>query len=75
MEPTYTVSKEIADLCRTLHPSLYSVSNRTAVHTGVTWRLTCPAANALEPWEREPNSGEEKIELTARLASQGANNA
>jgi PAS domain S-box-containing protein len=23
--------------------------------SGVTWRLTCPAANALEPWERESN--------------------
>jgi PAS domain S-box-containing protein len=23
--------------------------------SGVTWRLTCPAANALEPWERGPN--------------------
>jgi PAS domain S-box-containing protein len=23
--------------------------------SGVTWRLTCPAANALESWEREPN--------------------
>ena len=23
--------------------------------SGLTWRLTCPAANALEPWEREPN--------------------
>jgi two-component sensor histidine kinase len=26
--------------------------------SGVTWRLTCSAANALEPWEREQNSGE-----------------
>jgi two-component sensor histidine kinase len=26
--------------------------------SGVTWRLTCPAGNALEPWEREQNSGE-----------------
>jgi len=26
--------------------------------SGVTWRLTCPAANALEPGEREPNSHE-----------------
>jgi PAS domain S-box-containing protein len=26
--------------------------------SGLTWRLTCPAANALEPWEREQNSGE-----------------
>ena len=23
--------------------------------SGVTWRLTCPAANALEPWGRESN--------------------
>src|SRR5258706_11349386 len=23
--------------------------------SGLTWRLTCPAANALEPWEREQN--------------------
>jgi len=23
--------------------------------SGVTWRLTCPAANALERWEREPD--------------------
>jgi hypothetical protein len=29
--------------------------------SGVTWRLTCPAANALEPWEREQNSGEREI--------------
>jgi PAS domain S-box-containing protein len=43
--------------------------------SGLTWRLTCPAATALEPWEREQNLGEEKIELTSRLASQGANNA
>jgi len=26
--------------------------------SGLTWRLTCPAANALEPWEREQISGE-----------------
>jgi PAS domain S-box-containing protein len=25
--------------------------------TGVTWRLICPATNALEPWEREQISG------------------
>jgi len=36
--------------------------------SGVTWRLTCPTANALEPWEREQNSPKEKIELTARQA-------
>ena len=29
--------------------------------SGLTWRLTCPAANALEPWEREANfKGREK---------------
>jgi hypothetical protein len=27
---------------------------------GLTWRLTCPAANALEPGEREQGSGEGK---------------
>jgi PAS domain S-box-containing protein len=26
--------------------------------SGLTWRLTCPAANALEPREREQNSGD-----------------
>jgi hypothetical protein len=26
--------------------------------SGLTWRLTCPAANALEPRAREQNSGE-----------------
>ncbi len=31
--------------------------------SGVTWRLTCPAANALETWEREQIHG--KIELPA----------
>jgi hypothetical protein len=25
---------------------------------GLTWRLACPAANALEPWEREQISSE-----------------
>jgi hypothetical protein len=25
---------------------------------GLTWHLACPAANALEPWEREQTSGE-----------------
>ena len=28
------------------------------VPSGVTWRLACSAANALEPWERESISGE-----------------
>jgi PAS domain S-box-containing protein len=28
--------------------------------SGLTWRLACPAANALEPWEREQISGEEE---------------
>ena len=31
--------------------------------SGLTWRLTCPAANALEPREREQISGGGKIEL------------
>jgi two-component sensor histidine kinase len=26
--------------------------------SGLTWRLTCPAANAVEPWELESISGE-----------------
>jgi PAS domain S-box-containing protein len=38
--------------------------------SGVTWRLTCPSASALEPWEREQNSAKEKIELTARVSGQ-----
>jgi PAS domain S-box-containing protein len=36
--------------------------------SGVSWRLTCPAANALEPWERAQNPTEREIELTGRLA-------
>jgi hypothetical protein len=36
--------------------------------SGVTWRLTCPTANALEPYEREQNFRGRGIELTARLA-------
>jgi PAS domain S-box-containing protein len=27
--------------------------------SGLTWRLTSPAANALEPWEREQHSGDD----------------
>jgi hypothetical protein len=30
--------------------------------SGVTWRLTCPATNALEIWEREQISERRKIE-------------
>jgi two-component sensor histidine kinase len=38
--------------------------------SGLTWRLTCPAANALEPREREQTSGEGenqagKVQITA----------
>ena len=40
--------------------------------SGVTWRLTCPAVNALEPREREQTSGEGenqtgkvKVQITA----------
>jgi two-component sensor histidine kinase len=36
--------------------------------SGLTWRLTCPAANALEPWEREEIRAKETIELAARPA-------
>jgi PAS domain S-box-containing protein len=39
--------------------------------SGVTWRLTCPAANALEPWEREQNSGEGKNRTGGRRARSG----
>src|SRR5262249_52402800 len=28
--------------------------------SGLTWRLTCPAASSLEPWEREKISGDEE---------------
>jgi PAS domain S-box-containing protein len=40
-----------------------SVDGKVAVNyalSGLTWRLTCPAANALEPWEPERISGEEQ---------------
>jgi hypothetical protein len=33
-----------------------SVGGEVGLHyapSGVTWHLTCPAGNALEPWERE----------------------
>jgi hypothetical protein len=30
--------------------------------SGVTWRLTCPAANALEPRERDQISGENRTD-------------
>jgi PAS domain S-box-containing protein len=36
--------------------------------SGLTWRLTCPAANALEPREREQISGEIEIEPMTPLA-------
>jgi len=39
--------------------------------SGVTWRLTCPAANALEPWEREQNSGEGEKRTDGRRARSG----
>jgi two-component sensor histidine kinase/PAS domain-containing protein len=32
--------------------------------SGLTWRLTCPAASALEPWKGEQASGEGKIDPT-----------
>jgi two-component sensor histidine kinase len=37
--------------------------------SGLTWRLTCPAANALEPGNVRKIQGKGKIELTARLAN------
>jgi hypothetical protein len=50
------------------------------VPSGVTWRLTCSAANALEPWEREQNSGERenrtdgatgKVKVRTKLEARG----
>jgi PAS domain S-box-containing protein len=35
--------------------------------SGLTWRLTCPAANALEPWEREQISGEGKTQTDSSI--------
>jgi hypothetical protein len=32
--------------------------------SGVTWRLSCPAANALETWELNQFRGTRKIKLT-----------
>jgi PAS domain S-box-containing protein len=44
--------------------------------SGVTWRLTCPEANALEPWEREQNSGERENRIDGATGKvKGANNA
>src|SRR5712672_4334172 len=46
------------------------------VPSGVTWRLTCSAANALEPWERESISGERgKSNRRRDWQSQGTNKA
>jgi hypothetical protein len=48
--------------------------------SGVTWRLTCPAANALEPSEREQNSDERenrtegatgKVKVQTKLEARG----
>jgi PAS domain S-box-containing protein len=36
--------------------------------SGLTWRLTCPAPNALEPWERAQNSGEGKNQTDGATA-------
>jgi hypothetical protein len=41
---------------------------------GVTWRLTCPAPNALEPWELEQNLVERKSRTTGDWQTQDANN-
>jgi two-component sensor histidine kinase len=52
-----------------------SVDGKVDLHyapSGLTWRLTCPAANALEPREREQTSsegenqtGKVKVQITA----------
>jgi PAS domain S-box-containing protein len=39
--------------------------------SGLKWRLTCPAANALEPREREQNSGEGENRTDGRRARSG----
>jgi two-component sensor histidine kinase len=39
--------------------------------SGLVWRLTCPAANALEPCEREQNSGKTENQTDAPLQSHG----
>ena len=39
--------------------------------SGLTWRLTCPAANALEPWEREQISDERPPSHLPPLAGEG----
>jgi PAS domain S-box-containing protein len=33
--------------------------------SGVTWRLTCPTANALEHWHQDKISGDDAVQLTA----------
>jgi PAS domain S-box-containing protein len=38
--------------------SMDGVVNLGHAPSGLTWRLTCPVANALEPWEREQISAE-----------------
>jgi PAS domain S-box-containing protein len=40
--------------------------------SGLTWRLTCPAANALEPWEREQISDEHHSPHRSRQAEEGS---
>jgi len=44
--------------------------------SGLTWRLTCPAANALEPREREQISGaEEKADPTEQAQTESGDRA
>jgi PAS domain S-box-containing protein len=45
--------------------------------SGLIWRLTCPAANALEPWEREQISrqGENRTALTRQGTDAGTPSA
>jgi PAS domain S-box-containing protein len=42
--------------------------------SGVTWRLACPAANALEHWDHEKISGDKEVQQRD-WSSRGANNA
>jgi PAS domain S-box-containing protein len=37
--------------------------------SGATWRLTCPAAKALEPWQRRQSSGGTGNRMTSQLRS------
>jgi two-component sensor histidine kinase len=49
--------------------SVNGTVNLDYASSGLTWRLTCPAANALEPWEREQVSEEGKVAPPFRTRS------